>query len=125
MKKLIYLLIIMSLTLVGCSNNKAPRKSNLTYGMVKSNVIKGKTSQSEIMQLFGAPNLVTKNKENNEVWSYNKMSVDQKSGSKDAWLILFGANSSKSSVTTSSFDFIVIFDKYDIVKDYSVIASNY
>lgn len=125
MKKLVYFLIIMSLTLVGCSNNKTPQKSNLTYGMVKSNVIKGKTSQSEIMQLFGAPNLVTKNRENNEVWSYNKMSVDKKSGSSDAWLILLGANSSRSSVTTSSFDFIVVFDKYDIVKDYSVISSNY
>ncbi|MDP0488966.1 MAG: hypothetical protein Q7K48_00090 [Fusobacterium sp. JB021] len=124
MKKLIYLLIIMSLTLVGCSNNK-PQKSNLSYGMIKSKVRKGRTSQSDLLRIFGAPNLVTKNGNNNEVWSYNKMSVDKKSQGDKTWKLFVQEYGSTSSTTTSSFDFIVVFDDFDIVKDYSVITSNY
>jgi len=124
MKKILYFLIIMSLSLVGCTNS-TPQKSNLTYGMVKSKVIKGKTNQNDLIRLFGAPNLVTKNRNNDEVWSYNKMSIDKNASSNSTWLVLLGESSSKYSASTSSFDFIVIFDKFDVVKDYSVISSNY
>lgn len=124
MKKILYFLIIMSLSLVGCTNS-TPQKSNLTYGMVKSKVIKGKTNQNDLVRLFGAPNLVTKNRNNDEVWSYNKMSIDKNASNNSTWLVLLGESSSKYSASTSSFDFIVIFDKFDVVKDYSVISSNY
>ncbi|MFK4785167.1 hypothetical protein [Fusobacterium sp. MFO224] len=124
MKKIIYLLIIMSLVLGGCSNSK-PQKSNLTYGMIKSKVKKGRTSQSDLLRIFGAPNLVTKNGDNNEVWSYNKMSVDRKYQGDKTWKIFTIDQGANSSSTTSSFDFIIVFDDFDIVKDYSVITSNY
>lgn len=85
MKKLSFLLSLFFL-LSSCQSYKygagdeyAP-SSNLTFGMVKSKIEKGKTSQAEILQIFGSPNMVTKNRSNNEVWSYNRMSVVQKGG---------------------------------------------
>lgn len=36
------------------------QKSNLTFGVVKSKIIKGQTTQEEILAIFGAPNMVQK-----------------------------------------------------------------
>ena len=94
---------------------------SLLFSIVKSKIIKGNTTQSEILEIFGAPNLVSKNKSNNEVWSYNKMSVVNKQGGTD---FLFGARASQSS-STQSFDLIITFDSNDIVSDYSVISTSY
>lgn len=98
------------------------QKSNLTVGTAKTKIIKGETSQAEILELFGAPNLITINKDNDEVWNYNRMSV-QKMGARadDIW---FGSRAI-SSMTTSSFDLIIIFDEKDIVKNYSIISTSY
>ncbi len=98
------------------------QKSNLTVGMVKTKVIKGETDQAEIMELFGAPNLVTKNKNDDEVWNYNKMSFE--SGSGEAGDVWFGSRALSTS-TTSSFDLIIIFDDNSVVKDYSIISASY
>ena len=101
------------------------QKSNLTVGMIKTKVVKGNTSQNEILNTFGAPNLVTKNRSNDEVWSYNKMSSESAGKSQNLFLLLYASNSAISSSTTSSFDFIITFDENDIVKDYSIISSSY
>ena len=110
MRKLYVILLFFSLLFsISCNsykygaNAEPTQKSNLTFGVVKSKIIKGNTTQSEILKIFGAPNLVSKNKSNNEVWSYNKMSVVNKQGGTD---FLFGARASQSS-STQSFDLII------------------
>ena len=55
------------------------QKSNLTVGAIKKEIAKEKTTQAEILKLFGSPNLITKNRKNNEVWSYDKMPYEAKS----------------------------------------------
>ena len=76
MRKLYVILLFFSLLFsISCNsykygaNAEPTQKSNLTFGVVKSKIIKGNTTQSEILEIFGAPNLVSKNKSNNEVWS--------------------------------------------------------
>jgi hypothetical protein len=125
MKKRIYLLLTIFI-FSACSPTTVPKqKSNLTVGMIKTKVVKGNTSQNEILNTFGAPNLVTKNRSNDEVWSYNKMSSESAGKSQNLFLLLYASNSAISSSTTSSFDFIITFDENDIVKDYSIISSSY
>lgn len=97
------------------------QKSNLTFGMVKSKIVKGTTTQAEILKIFGAPNMVTKNKSDNEVWSYNRMSSVSKGGQT---VFLFGEKASVSS-SSQSFDLIITFNENDIVEDYSVISTSY
>jgi hypothetical protein len=65
--------------------------------------------------------LTTKNKANDEVWSYNKMSVVTKGGNSSF------LDGSRASIGTSSqsFDLIITFDENDVVKDYSVVSSSY
>ena len=119
------ILVVISSVVSGCApmpNIEPTQKSNLTVGYVKTQVIKGKTDQAQVMEFFGAPNIITKNKNNNEVWNYNKMSFQRGSGeASDVW---FGSRAI-SSTTTSSFDLIIIFDNKDVVKDYSIISSSF
>lgn len=87
--------------------------------MVKSKVEKGLTTQEENLQLFGSPNITTKNKSNNEVWSYNKMSVVNKGGQTS-----FMSGGKALSITTF-FDLIISLDENDVVKEYSVISTKF
>ncbi|UIR56714.1 hypothetical protein LZQ00_02595 [Sphingobacterium sp. SRCM116780] len=120
----IILSALFVLSLSSCNSYKYgtegnAQKSNLTMGVVKSKVIKGETSQDEILKLFGSPNLVSKNKSNLEVWSYNRMSVEQKAGSTD----FFAGERASQSSSSRSFDLIITFDANDVVSDYSVVAT--
>lgn len=123
MNKLI-LTSLLILSLSSCSSYKygadsTAEKSNLTMGIVKSKVIKGNTTQDEVLKLFGSPNLVSKNKSNREVWSYNKMSVENKAGSTD----FFAGQRASQSSSSRSFDLIITFDENDVVLDYSVVST--
>lgn len=127
MKYLIISLTFFSFILSGCKSYKYGagedniQKSNLTFGVVKSKIIKGETTQEEVMRIFGSPNMVTKNKSSNEVWSYNRMSVVNKGGTAN---FIFGERASVSS-SSQSFDLIITFNENDIVKDYSVVSTSY
>lgn len=127
MKKIIMgLFVISTLGLAGCaSTSQTPQKSNLTFGNVKKSIKKGETTQSEIVQLLGSPNITTKNKNNQEVWTYSKQSYDSESGGFGGGLILFGGNKAFSSQSSNSFDLIITFDKNDVVSDYSVVQSQF
>ncbi|WP_324760281.1 hypothetical protein [Sphingobacterium thalpophilum] len=117
---------LLILTLGACNSYKygaegTAEKSNLTMGVVKSKVVKGETTQDEILKLFGSPNLVSKNKSDREVWSYNKMSVENKAGSTD----FFAGQRASQSSSSKSFDLIITFDENDTVEDYSVVSTAY
>lgn len=101
------------------------QKSNLTSGTVKKEMIKNKTTQAEVLQLFGSPNLMTMDGDGNEVWNYNKMSYTTTEGYDGGTLIFWGGSRAMRSTTTQSFDLIIVFDKKNIVKDYRVISAAY
>lgn len=65
------------LCFAGCSQNDQPAeptlsKSNLTSGQVSLTLKKNTTSQAEVAEVFGAPNLVTNNADGEEVWIYQR-----------------------------------------------------
>ena len=120
--------VILSFTFCATipQDNDEAHGSKLTVGMVKKEIKKGITNQAEIMQIFGAPNLVTKNRKGDEVWNYNRMSFKSVSTRGDSLFLFYsGGSKAVASTTTKSFDLIIIFDENDIVKDYSVIAASY
>ncbi|MBU2524937.1 hypothetical protein KKG71_07125 [Patescibacteria group bacterium] len=119
--------ILLATLFCGCAQYGVKDRSNtnLTAGKVKMEIKKGVTTQSEILQIFGSPNIVTKNRDNDEVWNYNRMSYESAYGSDSGGFIFWGGSRAVSSATTKSFDLIIIFDKDDIVKDYSIIAASF
>jgi len=97
------------------------QKSNLTFGMIKKHIIKGETTQAEIIKLFGAPNIMTKNKSEKEVWTYDKIWVSKSEMTANAILIA----GSSSSASSRSMTLVITFGEKDIVKDYAVMAQEF
>lgn len=119
-------IVLIALLLSGCNNvNQVEpvQKSNLTTGMVKKTIIEGVTTQTEILKVFGAPNIITKNKSGNEVWTYDTISVE-KSAEEGYWnVIVGGVRGGKSSASTRTFTLMIEFDSNEVVKECSYRAS--
>ena len=111
--------------MVSCSSQPVAQKSNLSYGTVKTNIVKGQSDQAQVVQLLGSPNIVTKNKQNEEVWTYSRQSYDAESGGFGGGIILLGGSKAFSNSSSSSFDLVLTFDSKDVVKDYSVVSSQF
>jgi len=116
-------MFVASFLLSGCASVQPVGKANLTPGMAKTKIIKGQTTQNEIIQVFGPPNIVTKNKSGNEVWTYDKVSVE--TGTSDVYgtLLIVGGAGSRSSTSTRTFTLMIEFDEKDVVKDFSYRSS--
>lgn len=137
MKKIVFMILVLGM-FGACTNQQVvpTQKSNLTAGMVKKGIVEGVTNQTDVINLFGAPNLITTNSKGNEVWTYSKSSYGSKASSGGVGLGglatgtlvgLFGAsgNVAVSNTSTSSFDLIITFDERDIVEKYKMISASY
>ena len=79
-------------------------QNRLTTGQVQLTLKKDSTTQTEVLEAFGAPNLVTLNSDSEEVWTYQKNATVAKSNSSSVYgtVILFGASSKTSGFEQSS-----------------------
>jgi len=102
----------------------ADDRSNLTQGMAKKNIIKGQTSQAEVLEIFGPPDLTTY-KDGTEVWTYDKVSQEISSGGSYFTVLIAGARQSSSSSSSRSTMLILYFDRADIVQDYRMSVSRF
>ena len=121
-----------------------PQQSALSYGLVTSQVKKGVTTQLELVQLFGSPNISTFDSAGIESWVYERTATqtDVQSNAKSAQAaanlgVFFGSGqavgggvgggqSSGAGSTTSSVRSITVIIKFapnKTVSDYSVRAS--
>ena len=135
--KVFLLLCISAIFCTYSLANQPYQKSNLTFGMIKKNIIKGQTTQAEILNLFGAPNIMTKNKSGEEVWTYDKIAVSKsdKAGGLGVGLgnasggtvvgAMAGAGGSSSSTSSRSMTLIITYGEKDVVKDYAVMAQEF
>ena len=134
MKKLLALL--SGLTLAACMGTtpvgEPMSKSNLTSGQVSLTLKKNITSQAEVVETFGAPNLVTQNADGEEVWTYQRNATvsNSVSNSSYATIILLGGSSKSSGFEQSSRTMTLIIKFKEIkgvktVVDFSSRASSF
>lgn len=122
----IFILLVFASSFLGCqTTQKAPQKSNLTAGSAKVLLVKGQTTQVDILRSWGSPNIVTQSSQGETVWTYSKQSYDTKSSSFAGGLFVMGGGQAVSRGATSSFDVIITFDQNDIVKDFSVTTTQF
>ena len=125
------------------------QKSNLTAGMVKKYVKVGKATQADLLTVFGAPNIITRDRDGNEVWTYDRQSIASVSeiaawnaggsvtaagaglaGSTPIGGVASGGGSAgKSSntgqVSSATFTLMLTFGANDVVKDYRMMATQF
>tara|TARA_Y200000002_G_C22553969_1_gene609467 strand:- start:398 stop:802 length:405 start_codon:yes stop_codon:yes gene_type:complete len=126
-------LVLMSFLLLGCQTTSAPNyyetKSSLTHGNITLNLKKGVTRQSEVLDIFGAPNVATTDAENREVWTYQKTAriTEGSSSSGYATILLAGVDRKSASISQGSrtLTLIITFDSNDVVVDFKSRSTNF
>jgi outer membrane protein assembly factor BamE (lipoprotein component of BamABCDE complex) len=131
--------LIIMLAFLGCATphgEMSVRPSNLTPGMVKKQVIVGKTDQAEIMEIFGPPDLITK-KGDYEMWGYDKISREAAytafgmgvggGGAVGAGGLggLAGFGTGYGTQSTKTIFLLIYFDQKNIVSDYKLSATRF
>lgn len=123
-------MIALGLLLVagGCSQ---ARPSAITPGAAKKHIKPGETTQAEVIEVFGTPNIITR-KHGTEMWVYDKVSSKQTSvafgiggfgggagsGGFGGGGLAGGVGSSERSETTVML--IIYYDENDVVRDYKI-----
>lgn len=124
----------LAVLLSGCATQREIEsqkisKSNLTSGQVSITLKKNITTQQEVVETFGAPNLVTQNADGEESWTYQKQATVSNASSSSAFatIILAGASSSSSGLEQSSRTMTLIIKFRDIkgVKTVTDFSSRY
>ncbi len=82
----------------------ADAPNQLTSGQVTLTLRKNQTTQTEVLEKFGAPNLVTSNADGEEVWTYQKHATVANSSSSSGYatIILAGVQTARSGFEQSS-----------------------
>ena len=131
MKKILFV-FIFSILLTGCVTAPEPltkKNSELTQGMVQMNLEVGKTTKSDVIETFGAPNITTRDSSGNEVWTYQRQAQVSQSSSSSGFIfvIIAGKSAEASGFETSSrmMTLIIKFDGNDIVSDFKSRESNF
>lgn len=124
--------VSFSLILFGCATAPQPvsdRNSNLTQGNVQMNLVVGQTTKAEVLDVFGAPNVTTRNGAGEEIWTYQRQAqVTQSSSTSSGWSILLAGSSSTASGFESSsrmITLIINFNENDVVSNFRSRASNF
>lgn len=123
MKKYFLILFALCFLVSGCATIQAVPRSSLTAGMAKTKIIKGQTRQNEILEVFGPPNIITKNKSGNEVWTYDRVSVEKSTVEGYGTIIIAGTGGGRSTASTRTFTLLIEFDDNEVVKEYSYRSS--
>ena len=152
----VFALLCMAVGTSACIMAQSPalpqssaQKSNLTAGMVKKYVKVGKATQADLLTVFGAPNIITRDRDGNEVWTYDRQSMASVSeiaawnaggsvtvagaglaGSTPVGGVASGGGSAgKSSntgqVSSATFTLMLTFGANDVVKDYRMMATQF
>ena len=126
-------IIATTFLLVGCAKPtqqpQQPTQKPYTSGNVTLKLKKGVTTQEQVTDAFGAPNIVTQDSQGNQVWIYQKDNVTVKSsGSNGYFTILIagmGSGSSGYQQSSRTMTLTIYFDKHGIVKRFKSMTTSF
>lgn len=123
--------VLLAIFLAACATSQpvTERNSNLTQGNVQLNLETGSTTKLKVLEVFGAPNVTTRDGSGREVWTYQRQAqVTQSTAQSGYWTILLAGGSGSSSgfeTTSRMITLIIKFDENDVVSDFRSRASNF
>lgn len=129
--KSIYLVFLVLFLVNACVKPQPVTSQNspLTQGNIQLNLKVGKTTKAEVLELFGAPNITTRDGSGQEVWTYQRSAqVTQSKTEAGYWTIFIAGTSGTASGFESSsrmITLIIKFDETDVVTDFRSRTSNF
>jgi outer membrane protein assembly factor BamE (lipoprotein component of BamABCDE complex) len=131
LKYLIPFIAIISL-LGGCAPKPQPVPPDqrpYTQGQVSLTLKKGMTTQEQVAQAFGAPNIVTQDSDGDQVWIYQKDNVTVKSGARSGYFTVliagFGGGSRTYEQSSRTMTLTIHFNKKGVVKDFKSMTTSF
>ncbi|WP_265588008.1 hypothetical protein [Sphingomicrobium arenosum] len=126
-------LAVVAFALAGCGGTVdrpvTAGMNQLTQGNVTMNLRVGQTTQAEVLEVFGAPNITTVNGQGEQVWSYQRhATVSQSESSANGWTVLLAGGSSEAANlarTQRTMTLIIKFDENNVVSDFRSRASEF
>ncbi len=123
--ELFFIGVLISCFSCTVQNTKHP----FTHGNVQLSIKKGETTQAEILEKFGPPNVATIDSSGKEVWVYQKHATISKSSQSNTYwtLILLGGIGGNSGFEQSSrtMTLILKFDKTKRVADFNSMTTSF
>ena len=120
---------------MGCMQNpptppqRTSRNSDLTHGNVQLNLHVGETTQTQVLEAFGAPNITSIDGSSQEVWTYQRQAtVAESSSASNYWtIVLFGGSAKASGFeqTQRTMTLIIKFDSSKVVSDFRSRSSEF
>ena len=124
-------LALFALSMSACAKPQpvTTRNSQLTHGNVQMSLHVGETTQIDVLENFGAPNITSIDGSGQEVWTYQRhATVSQSSSRSNYWTIIFAGGGGKSSgfeQTSRTITLIIKFNEQKVVSDFKSRASNF
>jgi len=142
MKNIITLtfLLIFTASLMSCGSNQQKNTTN-PFNPVTLNqtLVKGKTTQGEVLKTFGAPNVVAKGSEGFETWTYSRKNQSRKANEIDVYAQTgkffdytfsnylggsIGGGQTTSKSNSNSIDVTMVFRK-GLLEEYNMMQTQY
>ena len=138
-------LALYALTLVNIGSyayaSEADSANSLTHGMAQMTLRVGQTTQLEVLEAFGAPNITTLDAVGNEVWVYDRHATISKESSggfkigldvggiiggiSDSAQLGYKKSKSKSESSSRTMTIIIKFDSNKIIYDFRSRSSSF
>lgn len=128
-----FLSLTLSLILItSCaSQSEKDTKNPFDPLTLKESLVIGKTTQAQLMETFGAPDMVTEDGSKEDIWAYNQSKNESSNSGLSTGMLAFlpiaplaalniGGNLGKSESGSKSVTLMLYFDKAKILKNYSL-----
>ena len=119
----------VAFALIACGNPPTTRPvsdqdNQLTHGNVQLILKNGETTQTEVLEGFGAPNITSVAGNGHEVWTYQRHATDTQAASEN-WAVFSRDTTVGFSQSNRTITLIIKFDENKIVKDFRSRASSF
>lgn len=127
-------LFLASVVMPACEPSTAPPPTqlgvnNLTHGSVQLKLQKGVTTQNDVVEAFGAPNITTIDGDGREVWTYRRHATITAGSGTTAYfnILVFGTQTSSGggSSSSQSMTLIIKFGPDKKVSDFQSMATSF
>lgn len=137
--RVVIIAIGLILTAAGPKNGERPNM--LTHGAVQMTLKVGQTTQADVIDAFGAPNITTLDGQGHEVWVYDRQSMEANAKSSGfsvgalfggldenyagGFGVGFGSNRYKSKQSSRTMTLVIRFDETKRVIDFKSRSSSF
>ena len=131
MNKFLSLAISLILAVSCASQSEKDTKNPFDPSTLKENLVEGKTTQTQMMQTFGAPDMVTEDSSKEDVWTYSQTKHVSNGSNLNSGITAFlpipmlawadiGGGVSNNESASKSVTLMVYFNKKKVLKSYQI-----